>query len=47
MKAGKFNTMAKRKRATQVEMTEYVNSESQEWRDELCEGFGDNVEHKS
>ena len=39
--------MEKRRRTTQVEITEYVNSGSQEWRDELCEGFGDDLEHKS
>ena len=32
---------------TQVEITEYVNNGNQEWRDELCEGFGDNIEQKS
>jgi len=39
--------MEKGQRKTQGEITEYVNSGSQEWRAELCEGFGDALEHKS
>ena len=31
----------------QEEITEYVNSGSQEWRAELCERYGDELEHKS
>ena len=39
--------MEKQKRTIQEKITEHVSSGSQEWRNELCEGFGDDLEHKS